>query len=119
MTIYDCVNLCNILTHTHIQNFFDCQTALRKIAAEVNNVHVEEEIVTLWLEYENSSSSEAVLAHQLDKLEMIMQANEYEEQQNIDLDDFFQSTRDSFSHPEVRNYYLMFLIIILDSNFLY
>lgn len=77
------------------------QTALRKIAADIKNVHVEEEIVTLWLEYENSSSNEAVLAHQLDKLEMIIQANEYEEQQNINLEDFFQSTRESFSHPEV------------------
>jgi putative hydrolases of HD superfamily len=80
------------------------KTALRKIAADVNNVHVEEEIVTLWLEYENSSSPEAVLAHQLDKLEMILQANEYEESQNVNLEDFFQSTKDSFSHPEVREF---------------
>ncbi len=62
---------------------------------------MEEEIVTLWLEYENSSSSEAIIAHQLDKLEMIIQANEYEEQQNILLEDFFESTKNSFSHPEV------------------
>ena len=87
--------------------FFDLvcesfQTALRKIAADVNHTKVEEEIVSLWLDYENSSSKEAVLAHELDKLEMIIQANEYEEMQNINLDDFFQSTRDSFHHPEVK-----------------
>jgi putative hydrolase of HD superfamily len=74
---------------------------LRKIAADVNNAHVEEEIVALWLEYENSSSVEAVLAHQLDKLEMIIQANEYEVEQDINLDDFFESTKDCFRHPEV------------------
>lgn len=62
--------------------------------------------MTLWLEYENSSSLEAALAHELDKLEMILQANEYEEQQNVDLDDFFQSTKDSFSHPEVNSFIL-------------
>lgn len=87
-----------------IHIFLQCvyQTALRKIATDINNIHVEQEIVALWLEYENCVTPEAVLAFQLDKLEMIIQANEYEEQQNVVLEDFFQSTKDCFTHPEVR-----------------
>jgi putative hydrolase of HD superfamily len=53
------------------------------------------------LEYENVTSAEASLAHQLDKLEMIIQADEYERQENVLLDSFFTSTADSFTHPEV------------------
>jgi len=33
------------------------------------------------------------------QLEMILQAQEYEEQQNIDLQDFFDSTRGRFTTP--------------------
>ena len=62
---------------------------------------MEEEILGLWLEYENCETPEAEIAHQLDKLEMIIQANEYEQKQNVSLDDFFDSTKDCFKHPEV------------------
>ena len=61
-----------------------------------------DEIRGLWLEYEEGTSLEADLARQLDKFEMIVQANEYEVA-NPDkrLDRFFESTKDCFSHPEV------------------
>jgi putative hydrolase of HD superfamily len=58
----------------------------------------------LWLEYEEGTSIEAILARELDKFEMIVQANEYE-LSNPDkrLERFFESTAESFSHPEVRH----------------
>jgi putative hydrolase of HD superfamily len=45
---------------------------------------------------------QARVAKNLDKYEMIVQADEYERAQNMRLDTFFESTRHSFTHPEVK-----------------
>eukprot|EP00803_Ostreobium_quekettii_P011578 evm.model.scf_875.3 EVM.evm.TU.scf_875.3 scf_875:33738-39044(+) len=57
---------------------------------------VAEEVGSLWREYESGSSPEALLVKDLDKLEMIQQAHEYEGQQGKDLSEFFESTKGSF-----------------------
>ncbi|XP_023536851.1 HD domain-containing protein 2-like [Cucurbita pepo subsp. pepo] len=54
------------------------------------------EIGELWMEYENTSSPEAEIVKDLDKVEMILQALEYENEQGKDLDEFFQSTAGKF-----------------------
>lgn len=51
------------------------------------------QVFELWLEYEEGTSSEALFVKELDKLEMIIQADEYERQQHKTLDDFFDSTQ--------------------------
>jgi putative hydrolases of HD superfamily len=58
-------------------------------------------MLSLWLEFEAKETLEAQIASQLDKMEMIAQADEYEQSQNIVLEDFFQSTMHYFTHPEV------------------
>lgn len=55
-----------------------------------------QEIGELWLEYEGNSSPEAKIVKDLDKVEMILQALEYENEQGKDLDEFFQSTAGKF-----------------------
>jgi putative hydrolase of HD superfamily len=75
---------------------------LRSILANVGNSEVTNEILELWLEYEEESSLEGKVAHQLDKFEMILQADEYEKANPAKtLHSFFKSTTDSFVHPEV------------------
>ncbi|XP_023652898.1 5'-deoxynucleotidase HDDC2 [Paramormyrops kingsleyae] len=61
------------------------------------------EIYGLWEEYEHQSSPEAKLVKELDQLEMILQAFEYEELEKKPgkLQEFFDSTKGKFSHPEV------------------
>nr|QKY15300.1 Hd domain-containing protein 2-like (HD2) [Polytomella parva] len=55
------------------------------------------EVEELWLEYEEGKSPEALLVKDLDKIEMIAQAYEYEnDQDHVDLEDFFQSTSGKF-----------------------
>ncbi|CAH9086460.1 unnamed protein product [Cuscuta epithymum] len=54
------------------------------------------EIRDLWLEYEECSSLEAKVVKDFDKVEMILQALEYEIEQGKDLDEFFQSTAGKF-----------------------
>jgi len=60
-----------------------------------------QEFYDLWKEYADAKTPEAKLVKQLDKLEMILQAEQYENAQNIDLSHFFQSTKSSFHHEEV------------------
>lgn len=54
------------------------------------------EIEELWMEYEENSSVEAKFVKDFDKVEMILQALEYEKDQGKDLDEFFQSTAGKF-----------------------
>lgn len=68
-------------------------------------------MLNLWLIYEEGTSIEADLARQLDKFEMIVQANEYElANPGKKLESFFSYTAESFSHPEVL--YIEYLIIV-------
>jgi putative hydrolase of HD superfamily len=78
------------------------EDALKTILEDIAAPDVTREIFDLWLEYEDGTSKEAQLARELDKFEMIVQANEYEEQQpGKRLERFFTSTAESFTHPEV------------------
>lgn len=51
-----------------------------------------DEISRLWEEYEAGETEEAKICHEIDKLEMVLQAHEYEKSQKIKLADFFTST---------------------------
>lgn len=54
------------------------------------------ELAELWTEYEENSSAEAKIVKDFDKIEMILQAFEYENEQGLDLEEFFQSTAGKF-----------------------
>ncbi|KAL9300455.1 putative HD/PDEase domain, metal-dependent nucleoside 5'-monophosphatase [Arabidopsis thaliana] len=54
------------------------------------------EIAELWREYEENSSPEAKVVKDFDKVELILQALEYEQDQGKDLEEFFQSTAGKF-----------------------
>ncbi|XP_057679477.1 HD domain-containing protein 2 [Corythoichthys intestinalis] len=62
-----------------------------------------QEIFALWEEYEHQSSAEARMVKEFDRLEMILQAHEYEELEGTPgrLQEFFDSTQGCFQHPDV------------------
>ncbi|XP_061563290.1 HD domain-containing protein 2 [Cololabis saira] len=64
---------------------------------------LKQELFALWEEYESQSSPEARLVKQFDLLEMILQAHEYEELEGEPgrLQEFFDSTKGRFHHPDV------------------
>ncbi|XP_077408774.1 5'-deoxynucleotidase HDDC2 [Vanacampus margaritifer] len=64
---------------------------------------LRKEIYALWEEYELQSSAEARLVKEFDRLEMILQAHEYEELEGTPgrLQEFFDSTQGCFQHPDV------------------
>jgi putative hydrolase of HD superfamily len=63
---------------------------------EEGAVEAAQRIITLWHEYEDHQTVESILVHDLDKLEMIIQADEYERKFPVDLQGFFDSTEHVF-----------------------
>eukprot|EP00927_Polykrikos_kofoidii_P012651 TRINITY_DN15476_c0_g1_i1.p1 TRINITY_DN15476_c0_g1~~TRINITY_DN15476_c0_g1_i1.p1 ORF type:complete len:237 (-),score=50.95 TRINITY_DN15476_c0_g1_i1:235-945(-) len=72
--------------------------AMDKISSLVG-LDVGKEIRDLWDEFEEGKSAEALHLRDLDKFEMVLQANEYEAAQGLDLQDFFSSTSGKFKTP--------------------
>jgi putative hydrolase of HD superfamily len=62
---------------------------------------IGQEIFDLWCEYEDGATAEGKVVKQLDKLEMILQASEYEKSQGKNLEEFFKSTEGVFKHPQI------------------
>ncbi|KAG9450021.1 hypothetical protein H6P81_009986 [Aristolochia fimbriata] len=72
------------------------QAALNEMCEVLGGGLRAEEIQELWAEYENNSSIEASLVKDFDKVEMILQALEYEADHGKVLDEFFISTEGKF-----------------------
>lgn len=72
------------------------QEALNKMCQVLGGGMRADEIQELWLEYENNSSLEANVVKDFDKVEMILQALEYEMEHGKVLDEFFISTAGKF-----------------------
>nr|CAD1840246.1 unnamed protein product [Ananas comosus var. bracteatus] len=73
----------------------------RHILISSANSSTAKEIHDLWMEYEENSSRRQRLSRTLTRIcyklvEMILQALEYENEQGIDLEEFFQSTAGKF-----------------------
>ncbi|MQM11875.1 hypothetical protein Taro_044785 [Colocasia esculenta] len=72
------------------------QAALNEMCKVLGGGLRADEIKELWEEYENNSSLEANLVKDFDKVEMILQALEYESEHGKVLDEFFLSTAGKF-----------------------
>lgn len=76
--------------------------AMSKILSLTDN---EDEYLSLFDEYEENKTIEAQLVKQVDRLEMAIQAHEYEVEHTIDLNEFFLTT-----HAEISDEYLTGLL---------
>ncbi|CAH1439245.1 uncharacterized protein LOC111910455 [Lactuca sativa] len=72
------------------------QAALNEMCNVLGGGMRAEEIQELWREYEDNASLEANLVKDFDKVEMILQALEYETEHDRVLDEFFLSTAGKF-----------------------
>ncbi|OAY82694.1 HD domain-containing protein 2 [Ananas comosus] len=72
------------------------QEALNEMCDILGGGPIANEIKELWAEYEHNSSIEASLVKDFDKVEMILQALEYEMAHGKVLDEFFLSTAGKF-----------------------
>ena len=64
----------------------------RKAMQEILSLLDQEEYLKLFDEYEENRTKEARFIKQLDKLEMVIQAYEYEKKYKVNLDEFFEYT---------------------------
>ncbi|RVW65144.1 HD domain-containing protein 2 [Vitis vinifera] len=72
------------------------RAALKEMCEVLGGGIRADEIKELWEEYENNSSLEANLVKDFDKVELILQALEYEMEHGKVLDEFFHSTAGKF-----------------------
>jgi putative hydrolase of HD superfamily len=68
------------------------KAAIDHLQSMLGSCMAAQEIESLWYEYEAGVTEEAKLVKDFDKIEMILQASEYENQQEIHLQSFFDST---------------------------
>ena len=79
--------------------------AMRTLKETLGSDMGGETIERLWLEYENGSSREARVVKELDKLEMLLQASEYEnEYGGVDLTEFYASCDGSFKTERAKRW---------------
>lgn len=74
--------------------------AITEIVSTIDK-DIADEIVELWKEYEQGTSDVARLLKDIDKFEMILQADEYERLHQVDLQEFFDSTSKYFKTEQV------------------
>eukprot|EP01124_Arcella_intermedia_P015132 TRINITY_DN21651_c0_g1_i1.p1 TRINITY_DN21651_c0_g1~~TRINITY_DN21651_c0_g1_i1.p1 ORF type:complete len:123 (-),score=45.25 TRINITY_DN21651_c0_g1_i1:5-373(-) len=75
-----------------------------KAMLELKNTLSDElgtEIYNLWREYSDGVTEEAKMVKELDKLEMIFQADVYQREQQVDLSRFFETTKEKFKNKEI------------------
>lgn len=73
--------------------------AMDDIGALLGECNASSTIRALWEEYEAGESPEAKLVKDFDKIEMIVQAYEYERDQGASLQEFFDSTHGRWRTP--------------------
>ena len=64
-----------------------------------------QELIDLWEEYEDGTTREAIYVKDIDKFEMILQAHEYEEAQDLKLDSFVDPYANYFKTDLFRQLY--------------
>ena len=62
----------------------------------------DKEMMSLWEEIEENMTPEAKILHQLDKLEIALQALQYEKAGSSNLEEFWTAVDEHVSHPKLR-----------------
>lgn len=79
--------------------------AMEELRSKLGGGAIADEMVSLWSEYENSSTNEAKLVKQIDKFEMVLQAFMYEKSQKIDLTEFYSGVREKLTDPVLQSWF--------------
>ena len=91
------------------------EKAMKEICEMVPK-EISEEIFSLWNEYEEAKSKEAIIVKDLDKMEMLFQAYHYEIDQNKDLSEFFESTKNKIQNEQMKEWFQMLIKIRNEKN---
>lgn len=87
----------DIIPNELISEKIKYEQELKAISAIFGRDETGTEFVEVWKEFERAESSEAKYVKQMDKIEMLLQALDYHKQENVDLQQFFDSTEEVMS----------------------
>ena len=78
-------------------------TAFDAIVMNLPNI-IKSQYLKIWKEYQDNSSQESIFVHQIDKLEMALQAKKYQQQGHSKekLKVFFESAKKEISDPKLK-----------------
>ena len=79
--------------------------AIEKILKDLPR-ELTEEYSNLWKEYQTKSSSESNLVHEVDKLEMALQAKIYEKKGFSEIDSFLKTTKEQIKDPSLKKLFI-------------
>ncbi|MEK6916234.1 MAG: HD domain-containing protein, partial [Nanoarchaeota archaeon] len=74
--------------------------AIRHLVKDLDD-GLSNEIISVWDEFEAQETEESKFAKQLDKLEMVFQAQEYDKNSEESFDSFWESTEYILKHPKL------------------
>jgi putative hydrolases of HD superfamily len=80
------------------------KSKLERKAMELLFKEIDENIIQLWEEYDKKETPEAIFVSEIDKIETILQAYEYEQKyknENIDLIEFYSYAENRVKNPEL------------------
>jgi putative hydrolase of HD superfamily len=75
-------------------------SSVKKVFSTLSN---PDKYLAIWMEQEKKETVEAKFVGQIDKLEMILQANLYQKLNYSNLDEFFSSVKEYINLPELRD----------------
>ena len=76
---------------------------MEDIRSTLKGAEFGSEAVRLWREYAADATAEAQFVKDIDKLEFIMQAIEYEQARGIDCEDFLQASIPKIRHARLQD----------------
>lgn len=74
--------------------------ATRKILGQIDE---SGELFELWKDFEYERTPEGKLVKELDRLEMVLQAFQYEKEHHVNLDEFYDFTAKKLTSPDLKN----------------
>ncbi len=72
--------------------------------------NIKLEYLKIWQEYQEKISSESKIVHQIDKLEMALQAKSYQEKGHVkEIESFFESAKKEITDPKLKELFRQIL----------
>ena len=92
----------DVIPQDHVNPDEKHQMEREAVIRVFNNLPGGNDYIALWEEFEAGHSPEAQFVHQIDRLEMALQASVYENSGYPDLQEFFDSADKAISEPQLR-----------------
>ena len=84
-------------------------TAFSEIVKKLPS-NIKLEYLKIWQEYQENNSSESKIVHQIDKLEMALQAKSYQEKGHVkEIESFFESAKKEITDPKLKELFRQIL----------